>query len=378
MDRTRASIDTAYTWDGGRHWSQSLSTHVDECTGNCDQQWEAAGDPWITFRLDGTAYFSFLSWAHFDTPPLSSYVSVLHVVSSVDGGKKWSFPVGVGRQDYASDADMDLADRKIPGTVYAGWRNVGEGLPVGVRGANKLLFSKTTDFGKTWSAPKVVATLGAGASHVFINPQLVELPTGTLVYTTTIPTSTVGAELVAYRSTDHGDSWSSAIDIAALSSGAAPTICGHPFTDTDAGQTSVAGDTIVRVEIDGATQAQGRGKIILYWSKDGGLTWQNEPVVRSPVLVALATVTVDRRHRLAMVWDEINQNAADCNAYPTTIAPTVVKLFVSRDWESGHPTGSTIDLGATSFNLGSALIHTRYDLGDYQAYFPHIAGAISG
>jgi len=363
MDRTRASIDTASTWDGGRHWTKSLPAHVDECTGNFDQQWEATGDPWVTFGPDGTAYFSFLSWAHFETPPLTSYVSVVHVVSSVDGGTTWSYPVGVGRQDFTADKDMIVADPKTPGTVYAGWRNAGFGLPVGARGENELLFSKTTDYAHTWSTPTVVSDLGSNG--FFGNPQIVVLDDAALVYTTTIPTPSGATELVAFRSTDGGTTWAGPIAIATQTSGFAPNVCGHPFTG-GYGQTSAFGQTIVHVEIDPATQALGQGEIILYWSKDGGKTWRNKPIIETPVLITLASVSIDRHHRLAVVWDEIDQTTAQCSAQPTAIVPTTAKLSVTENWTHWR----TIDLGAKVFNLASALVPPNYNLGDYQALAP--------
>jgi hypothetical protein len=361
MDRTRASINTAHTSDGGRHWARSHPQHVDECTGNFDQEWEATGDPWVTFGPDGTAYFSFLSWAHFETPPLSSYVSVVHTATSVDGGKTWSYPVGVGHQDWTSDKDMIVADPRTAGTVYAGWRNAGFGLPVGSKGDNLLLFSKTTDYGHSWS-PQTVVDTQAGPFSFFGNPQLVVLNDGALVYTSSVNTSSGDVELVSYRSTDGGTSWSQAAAIATLSSGGAPPVCGHSVNG-GYGQTTSVGQLVAHIEVDPATAALGRGEIILYWSEDGGVTWQNKPVINSPNLIIQASATVDRHHRLAILWDETDLSQTDCGAQPIPIVPSVTKLAVSRDREDWH----TITVGAESFNLASALVPPSYNLGDYHS-----------
>ena len=361
MDRTRASINTAHTFDGGRHWAQSHPQHVDACTGNFDQDWEATGDPWVTFGPDGTAYFSFLSWAHFETPPLTLYGSVVHTVTSVDGGKTWSYPAPVGRQDWTSDKDMIVADPHTPGTVYAGWRNAGFGLPVGDRGNNLLLFSKTTDYGHTWSAQTVVDSQ-QGTFAFFGNPQIVVLNDGTLVYTSSVYTPSGDVELVSYRSTDRGATWSSATAIATLSNGGNAPVCGHPVNG-GYGQTTSAGKMVAHIELDGATAALGKGQINLYWSEDGGVSWQNKPIINSPNPIIQASASLDRHHRLAILWDETDLSRTDCSAQPIPIVPSSAKLSVSRDrdhWE-------TITVGAKSFNLASALVPPNYNLGDYHS-----------
>src|SRR5690349_9903864 len=93
MDATRATVDVAYTGDGGRTWHRSAPRLIDECTGNWSQPWEASGDPWVSIGPDGVVYLSTLTWAHFVTPPASAYVSVVHVQTSRDGGRTWSRPV---------------------------------------------------------------------------------------------------------------------------------------------------------------------------------------------------------------------------------------------------------------------------------------------
>ena len=360
MDRTRSSIDAAYTLDGGRHWTKSIPSHIDQCSGNFDQEWEATGDVWVTFGPDGTAYFSFLSWAHFETPPLTRYVSVVHVVSSSEGGKTWSAPIGVGRQDWTSDKDMIVADPATPGTVYAAWRNAGFGLPVGDRGNNLLLLSKSTDYGRSWSAPKTVDSLDP--SGFFGNPQLVVLGDGTLTYTSTIPTPSGGTDLVAYRSEDKGDTWSHSISIAPLTSGGGAVACGHPING-GYGQTSSTGQTIVHAEIDSAMQGLGKGEIILYWSRDGGLTWQDKPIIDTPDLITQVSATIDKHGRVAVFWDEVDQQNADCAAQPTPIVPSSTHLSISKDLEHWH----TVTVGAKSFNLASALVPPNYNVGDYHS-----------
>src|SRR5262249_52575866 len=131
MDATRATDDTAFTTNGGRTWTLSIPPGIDECTGNFTQPWEASGDPWISFGPDGVAYLSTLTWAHFVTPPLTDYVSVVHAQTSTNGGRTWHKPVLVSGARSVSDKPMIVADPHHAGVAYEIWRNQSFGLPVG-------------------------------------------------------------------------------------------------------------------------------------------------------------------------------------------------------------------------------------------------------
>jgi hypothetical protein len=262
---------------------------------------------------------------------------------------------------------MIVADPHTAGTVYAGWRNAGFGLPVGDRGNNLLLFSKTTDYGHTWSTQTVVDSQ-QGSFAFFGNPQIVVLNDGTLVYTSSINTPSGAVELVSYRSTDSGASWSTATAIATLSNGGAGPVCGHSVNG-GYGQTTSVGKVVAHIEIDAATQALGKGQIILYWSEDGGDTWQHKPIIDSPNLIIQASASFDRQHRLAILWDETDLSRSDCGALPIPIVPSSTKLSVSKDRQAWD----TITVGAESFNLASALVPPNFNLGDYHslAATPH-------
>jgi hypothetical protein len=199
MDRTRASMVTAYTFDGGRTWTKSVPQGLDSCGGNHQDNWEASGDPWVSVGADGTSYFSSLVWAHFATPPLSAYRSITHTVTSFDGGNSWTPPALVGKFNATSDKDMILADRSRPGVVYDAWRNASFGLPVPAEnGKSELLFSRSTDYGRSWAPQTVVATVPY--STIYGDPQLAELANGTLVYTTGLASAHGAPQILAFRS----------------------------------------------------------------------------------------------------------------------------------------------------------------------------------
>ena len=368
MDATRATVDVAYTRDGGRTWRSSVPRGIDDCTGNSSQPWEASGDVWASFGPDGTVYLSTLTWAHFVTPPATGYVSVVHVQVSHDGGRTWSKPVFLDGHESVSDKPMVVADPWHAGVAYEIWRNQSFGMPVGARGATELLFARTTDFGRTWSTPRHIAD--GQPDDFFGSPQLSVLRNGTLVATTSLANSSGGTDLLAYRSTTHGRTWSDAVTIRTTTSGSLSAICGQSVAGADTGssagqQTVIGGRTVALVSLDGAAAAAGHGAIVLTTSGDGGRTWDSRTVIRRAAPVILASVAAGRDGQLGVVWDEINSAAADCS---TATVPTRTRFAVgARTGELGR----TVTVGSRWWNLASGARGTGgfsgYFIGDYQS-----------
>jgi hypothetical protein len=377
MDRTDGNVNTAYTTDGGRTWTQSVPPDVDRCTGNFDRPWEAAGDPWVTFGPDGVAYFSGLTWANFEDPPFSNYVSILHVQTSFDGGATWSLPVIVGHDDYTSDKDSIAADPKRPGTVYATWRNNGFGLVFGAAGASQLLFSKSVDWGHSWS-PATVLGAQSVQSNFFGDPQIAALPSGTLVVASSLPTATGGTQLLAFRSTDGGSNWSSGIPILLHGAVTAPPfpICGQDFAPggDDPGQIATVGENgLAIITLDPAAYAAGNGwQIVLSSSSDGGLTWASSTVIKSSLPITFASVAGTNNFfeeraglRYGIMWDEMNPSTTNCSA---GIEPSRTRFASSDD---GRHWTKPITVGAPWWNVFSLYV------GDYHSLAATPSGYIT-
>jgi len=366
MDRTRASMDTAYTMNGGRTWTKVQPAGLDGCGGNHTQPWEASGDPWVSFGPDGVAYFTSLVWAHFNTPPFTKYVSILQETTSFNGGKTWTKPVLLSAPNAVSDKDANFADPNHPGTDYAAWRNQGFGLVSTPRAKTALLFAKTTDWGATWTRPIVVDT--GTLKQFFGTPQVVALANGTIVVTSSLANTAGVTQELAFRSTDGGTTWSQPIVIQTPAASAKPAVvCGTGYaaadTTSSSGQDAVVGhNSIVLVTQDGAAASAGRGGIILSRSNDGGRTWSNKLVIKSRYPVTFASVAGNTAGRLALVWDENNIAGANC-ARNTIPART---LFATSS-DSGM-TWQTAIIGAPWWNLATTKVHSSgYYPGDYQA-----------
>jgi hypothetical protein len=371
MDAARATDDTAFTVDGGRHWTLSIPQGIDGCTGNTSHPWEASGDPSLSFGPDGVAYLSTLTWANFAEPPFENYVSVVRVQTSRDGGRNWSAPVLLGAADAVSDKPTVVADPRRAGVAYEIWRNQAFGLPVGDRGATRLYFASTHDGGRSWS-PQVTIASGAD-SDFFGDPELSVLRDGTLVATSSLGNASGGTDQLAWRSTDGGTTWQGPVTIREASAGALANVCDQGIAGADTGaaagqQTVEGGNTVALVTIDGASEAAGHGEILLSRSSDGGRTWQTTPVVQSSAPILLASVAAGSGGTLGLVWDQLDLSRVDCSPAIPLIPAKSLTAVATGD---GSHLSAPVTLGATSWNIGSGLRGTGgfsgIFVGDYQS-----------
>lgn len=125
--------------------------------------------------------------------------------TSRNGGRSWSAPALLGAGDAVSDKPTVVADPRRPGVAYEIWRNQAFGLPVGDRGATRLYFASTRDWGESWTAAVTVAA--DAPTDFFGNPQLSVLRDGTLVATSSLGNASGATDQVARRSTTGGTSW---------------------------------------------------------------------------------------------------------------------------------------------------------------------------
>lgn len=370
MDATRATIDTAYSIDGGRSWQLVIPQGIDNCTGNDTDQWEASGPPWISIGPDGVAYLSTVTWAHFETPPLDEYVSVVHVSTSTNGGRSWSKAVLVsGPDSVASSPVVVVADPKRPGVAYELWANEAFGMPVGVRGAtNSLYLQMTSDHGATWSAPHAIDTT-TDPNDVFDSSQLSILDNGTLVATSSLPNSDGTSNEVSWRSTDQGQTWEGPTLIQVASAGSTPAICGNSIFEDDSahesGQQQVLdGRSVLFITRDGSSAAAGMGKLVLSRSDDGGVTWHSSTVFQSDQPILMPSIAINRQ-QIGLVFDQIDTGDVNCT---TGIIPVRSEFAVASADNRGQVAfGTPVTLGAASWNLESGLRGSfGYYFGDYQ------------
>src|ERR671924_2000077 len=251
----------SWSKDGGATWHPVVIPGVSKCSGGI---FDRASDPWVSFAPNGDLYETSLSFGFF-SPDNAIYVS-----KSTNGGESWGAPIAVARDDTGGlDKQSITADPFDSNYVYEAWdRFVSPpGFPRSDLGrfhaaayVQQAFFSRTTNGGASWEAPRVLYNPGtqAGTIGSIINV----LPDRTLVdgfivfanHKRTIR----GAYVAVVRSTDLGVTWSKKATLIAPvdPSFPGPTDPDHP-------------DKIIR----GGDLPDGVDKIYYSESADGGLTW---------------------------------------------------------------------------------------------------------
>jgi hypothetical protein len=143
------------TFDGGRSWLDVQLPHLTYQTGATGllSDMDSAGDPAVAFGPHNTVYYANLVFSRLNS------ASGIVVSRSTDGGRTWGEPSivhtdGVDANgnplptDYFNDKEWITVDQHS-GTVYVTWTSFGPA-------DSPIQVSRSTDHGKTWSAPVAV------------------------------------------------------------------------------------------------------------------------------------------------------------------------------------------------------------------------------
>jgi hypothetical protein len=113
------------TFDGGTSWQESVIPGIVECSGGI---YDRSTDPWVSYSPDGTAHQLALSFNDLQAPFVEGedgdFDHALLASKSTDGGKTWSAPVEVIRDldaNVFNDKQTITADPHDPDFVYAAW-----------------------------------------------------------------------------------------------------------------------------------------------------------------------------------------------------------------------------------------------------------------
>jgi hypothetical protein len=272
-----------FSTDGGATWGEAPLPFSACAPGGLG--YERASDPWVSIGPDGTAYAVSIS---FNSTNNSNAVAA---ATSTNGGRTWgnlSVIISDTSTQFFNEKESITADPIHAGTAYVVWDRLKS--PTGNPEANlhtaafrgPALFSKTTDGGATWSAPKVIVDFTASRRQTIGNQIVVDPRTDTLYdfFDLIAPPFKFGGFKVAFvASTDGGDTWTKPKIIADLR-----TVF---VTDPNTGEAIRTGDIIPEPAIDPAT-----GQLYVVWqdsrfngdhfdeialstSTDGGATWSS-------------------------------------------------------------------------------------------------------
>ena len=210
-------LRTGYSFDGGLGWSLTQAS-FSHCTGGSaanGADYARASDPWVTIGPDGIAYQIAIGFNGATFAAGSS--SAVLASRSTDGGRSWSAPAAliVDGSTYFNDKESITADSQVPGIAYAVWDRLAPS------GNGPAYLSRTRDGGLTWDAARPI--YDPGGNNQTLNNQVVVAPLpsgsarGVFDFFTEFDvdaSNTVRTHLAVVRSTDSGTTWSTATRIA--------------------------------------------------------------------------------------------------------------------------------------------------------------------
>lgn len=373
-------IGGAYSTTGGGSWTDVTVPYTSCAPGGLP--YERGSDPWVSFGPDGTAYSSALS---FDGSTNRNAVSS---ATSYDGGKTWTAQqtiVAYTTGQFSTDKNSTTADPIHAGTAYTVWDtltsqiNNPDARLHAAQYTGPAQFSKTTDFGATWSPVQTI--IGSGNRQQTIGNIIVVDPKSGTLYDFTdliVPPNTPfqgtrsNAELAFVKSTDGGASWTSPQVIAPFNAAG--------VVDPNTGQAARVGDGLQEVAIDGSGKLyavwesstnyvknvkQGIGtfdnEVLLTSSSDGAATWSAPKAIVGPSALPIftPTIAVNSSGMIAVTYYD-SHNLSSTN---TTTWPIDYQVIYSGN---GGGSFSSPQRVAGPFDLMSAPVARGFFLGDYE------------
>ena len=136
-----------YSDDSGQNWT----------TNRLQSSLGVAGDPCVLFDVRGIAYYSHLSYKDY-------WLDRIVVQKSTDGGMTWNNGASVGF-DSAKQQDKDwlatdMTDSQFRGNIYVAWTEFDKYGSTNPLDSTRILFSRSTDIGETWSNPVRISDEG--------------------------------------------------------------------------------------------------------------------------------------------------------------------------------------------------------------------------
>jgi len=134
-----------YSMDGGLSWVQQSMT---------SSSFGVWGDPCVTFDADGRLFYG-----HLSNPPSGGYwIDRIVIQQSANGGASWDDGLGIGYNPPRRMQDkewlaVDLTSSPFHNNLYVAWTefdSYGSTLPTD---SSRILFSRSTDHGGSWSPP---------------------------------------------------------------------------------------------------------------------------------------------------------------------------------------------------------------------------------
>jgi hypothetical protein len=342
--------------DGGATWRDSVSPPFSRCAGGSPRNggdYERASDPWVSISPDGTAYITSLSFN--DSNPDNAVL----VARSRDGGQTWG-PIATLIRDGAdgfNDKNSLTADPTDSRFAYAVW----DRLSSDNRGPT--YFTRTTDGGATWEAPRAIYDPGVGNST--IGNVIAVTPDGTLL-NLFAEFKNNSVNVAVLHSTDKGQTWTGPTYVDGLGTvGVIDPRDGAPVRTGDiipaiAVDPRPGHDEVYVVWQDARFTGFQNDSVVLSVSDDGGRHWSAPKRVSPPESgqAFTATADVNAAGELAIAYYDFTfDTAAD--------EPLATDYWIVRSRNRGATFGPRERLTATSFDMRQAPDAGGFFVGDY-------------
>jgi hypothetical protein len=363
-------IGEVYSDDGGRHVRETAMPFSSCAPGG--ENYERASDPWVSFGPDGTAYADALN---FDDQDARNGVGAAVSHDGGRTWQHVTQLIADTQTEFVDDKNSITADPVRVGTAYAVWDRLDAG-PTGTTFTGPGMLAVTHDFGRTWS-PATVVVPTAQNEQTIGNLILVDRRTGVVydVYTDIVYTDATGNTVVSStyqveRSTDGGRTWSAPSAVATDSSVADVDPNTGAAVRTGAGLASAAIDPntgTLYVAYEGTDFTNGKyNQAQLVHSTDGGRHWSTPVRVNGAPQAEAFTpiVTVDALGTVAVTYYDLR----DLPAGDTTTLPTAAWLTTAGGPNSAF--GGERRLGPV-FDLMRAPNAGGLFLGDYEGLAGH-------
>jgi hypothetical protein len=340
--------------DGGRTWKRTV-IGGSRCAGGAA---DAASDPWISAGPRGSVYFAGVTAAL----PEPAHVAIV-ALHSRDGGRTWSPLRTVSAADIRNDKPSVTAHPRKPDRAYVVWWNRDN--PIKVPSSSFLRFSRTTDAGRTWSAPTVIDH--APANAVNFSGEALVLPDGTLVAVfarvTAAPDGSFSGQLLAARSRDDGRTWAPPALIVSAPLAAVPR---DPETgleldnkDLTFHSAAVGPDGTIYVAWDSDRSATA-GTVKLVRSRDGGRSWTAPAALPGVTAFTMQpALAVTRSGTVGVLWYDTRRDRPGDRPLTTDV------WFAHSDDRGGHWRQTHV---AGPFDFRRTVPKGR--LGEYQGLAP--------
>lgn len=362
------SLVSAFSRDGGRHWSRALVPDVSHCTGG---NTDGAVNPWLSWGPDRTLYIVGLGADVDSGYPVSNARSQVTANTLSGPASAWSSAVPVQPYDGSYyDKPTVTADPRMPNRAYAVW-----GLRSGPTGdAGITQYSPTTDGGRSWSAPTTIYDPGSVPYPRWPHGDVINvLPDGSLLDVFGLMNNTPfvsGSEplpdaVMAIRSPDGGKTWSSAVKIADVPSRMASD------DNTGSAQTRLVTLPIPSTTVDThghvyvawhENPSPTGGRILLSSSSDDGRSWSQPTTIDAPNAQAfLPAISVSSAGTLGIIFYDTRHDVPGSGKLTTD-----VWFAQSQDqghrWQQTHVVGPFDALSAVNFYSLGHLLGDSVDL----------------